>query len=226
MTGEHADKFRLSATTLLVRDRPGGFETLMIQRPQAASFGGAWVWPGGAVDAADAPVGSFADEAEELSARAAGRRELHEETGLDTDADRLVPLAIWTPPAQTKPKFRSWFFVADEHSGELNPQPEEVAAVEWVTPREMLEAHTAGELELVVPTWVTLHQLAEHRSAAEVVEHAAAGPVDHYATRFRKAEQFFCWFGDAAFEDELGNGQGRHRLETAALPWRYLRDAG
>jgi glyoxylase-like metal-dependent hydrolase (beta-lactamase superfamily II)/8-oxo-dGTP pyrophosphatase MutT (NUDIX family) len=45
---------RPAATLILLRPGPGGIETLMLQRTQGAAFlGGAYVYPGGSVDAAD-----------------------------------------------------------------------------------------------------------------------------------------------------------------------------
>ena len=45
---------RLASTTLVVRDGPEGVEVLMLRRSLQASFmPGAYVFPGGAVDAAD-----------------------------------------------------------------------------------------------------------------------------------------------------------------------------
>ena len=46
---------RPAATLILLRSGPSGLETLMLQRTQSAAFlGGAYVFPGGSVDAADA----------------------------------------------------------------------------------------------------------------------------------------------------------------------------
>ena len=218
-----ATGFRLAATTLLARDRAGRLETLMLRRPASASFAQAWVWPGGVVDAADHPRERHIDEAEELAARAAAVRELREETGLRTEADELVPYALWSPPRETRPRFRTWFFTGDRHDGVLVPEPLEVEELEWVAPADMLDAHRRGEATLVVPTWVTLHQLAAIDSAAELLERAAAGPFEHYETRMRDEGRWFCWFGDAAFDDAGAAGGARHRLETASLPWRYSR---
>lgn len=53
MSGPQAP--RPAATLILLRAGAGGLETLMIQRAQSAAFlGGAYVFPGGALDAADA----------------------------------------------------------------------------------------------------------------------------------------------------------------------------
>ena len=48
---------RPAATVLLLRDRPDGIEVLMTRRSPTASFApGAYVFPGGGIDAADAQV--------------------------------------------------------------------------------------------------------------------------------------------------------------------------
>jgi 8-oxo-dGTP pyrophosphatase MutT (NUDIX family) len=44
---------RLSASVLLLREGEPGLEVLMLRRHSAMTFGGAWVFPGGSVDAAD-----------------------------------------------------------------------------------------------------------------------------------------------------------------------------
>lgn len=62
---------RPAATVLLLRDGPQGLEVLMTRRSASASFApGAYVFPGGAIDAADA--GSHA-----LAARRPGQQDLH-----------------------------------------------------------------------------------------------------------------------------------------------------
>ena len=67
-----------AATVILIRDKPGGVETLMLRRNRALkAFAGAWVFPGGRVDPSDAPGAPELDRA-----KAAAIREAHEETGL------------------------------------------------------------------------------------------------------------------------------------------------
>lgn len=64
---------RLAATTLIVRDGPPGLEVLMVRRSLQASFmPGAYVFPGGAVDAADgsaAHTGRLDETADRLAER-------------------------------------------------------------------------------------------------------------------------------------------------------------
>ncbi|MBC7380994.1 MAG: MBL fold metallo-hydrolase [Burkholderiaceae bacterium] len=62
---------RPAATVLLLRDAPGGIEVLMTRRSMTASFApGAYVFPGGGVDAADA-------QAHALASRRSGQSDLH-----------------------------------------------------------------------------------------------------------------------------------------------------
>jgi glyoxylase-like metal-dependent hydrolase (beta-lactamase superfamily II)/8-oxo-dGTP pyrophosphatase MutT (NUDIX family) len=62
---------RPAATVLLLRDTPAGPEVLMTRRSATASFApGAYVFPGGGIDAADA-------QAHDLAARRPGQQDLH-----------------------------------------------------------------------------------------------------------------------------------------------------
>lgn len=108
---------RLAATTLIVRDGEPGLEVLMVRRSLQASFmPGAYVFPGGAVDAADGAadhlaacdepveqllqrIGSVTDVGEQALAYAvAALRECFEECGLWLGApDHHAPAAGWAP---------------------------------------------------------------------------------------------------------------------------------
>ena len=69
-----------AATVVLLRDGERGVEVLLAERPRdRGSFAGAWVFPGGAVDEADAAGGSVDTED---AARRAAVRETREEIGL------------------------------------------------------------------------------------------------------------------------------------------------
>ena len=223
----HATGLRLAATTILVRERRGALEALMMQRPAKGSFANAWVFPGGAVDPGDYATDALPDEREELAARTAASREMREESGLRIRAEELTPYAMWSPPLHHEPLFRTWFFVATEHDGDLDPHPDEALALEWVRPAQMLRAHARDEVTLVVPTWVTLHQLADVARAEELVERAAVGPFEHFETREPEAG-VFCWFGDSSFDEMSFAGAvppicGVHRLDTTRRPWTYTR---
>src|SRR5947209_19321270 len=93
---------RHAASLILLRDRATGPEVLLVQRnPQARFMGGAWVFPGGSVNAED---GDHAQTA---------LRELREEAGLTLDdGAALVPFSRCITPAQVKVRFDTRFFVA------------------------------------------------------------------------------------------------------------------
>ncbi len=79
---------RPAATVLLLRDSPGGVEILMTRRSATASFApGAYVFPGGTIDVADAQSHEFASRrptqgGERLTQAIAAIRESFEELGV------------------------------------------------------------------------------------------------------------------------------------------------
>ena len=208
-----------AATVVLVRDREGGLETLMLRRNAAVTFGGMWVFPGGRVEAVDG--------AGETGARRAAIREAEEEAGLVVEGDLLVPFAHWTPPAVAPKRYTTWFFLAPAPAGIVSIDGGEIHDHVWVTPSGALDRHAAGEIELAPPTWVTLHWLTEVADVAAAMQRARAGTVEYYSTRIRRGgegEIVAVWHGDAAYdgEDLTVNG-GRHRLAMVEGGWRYER---
>ena len=83
-----------AATVTLLRDAPGGLETLMLRKNSRVAFGGMWVFPGGRVDDEDGAPG---DEMLER-ARCAAVREAEEESSVQLAAADLVWFSHWTPP--------------------------------------------------------------------------------------------------------------------------------
>src|SRR3954452_12002654 len=86
---------RVAASVIVLRDSGTGPEVLLVQRNPAARFmGGAWVFPGGAVNGGESPA-------------EAGLRELEEEAALrlDEGAGALVPFSRWITPAEVKVRF-------------------------------------------------------------------------------------------------------------------------
>ena len=77
-----------SATVLLLRERDGAMEVMMVKRGAGAFFGSALAFPGGKVDEGDAHPGwdGFTEggeglDREQVALRVAGWREVYEETG-------------------------------------------------------------------------------------------------------------------------------------------------
>ncbi len=181
---------RDAVTVCLVRAAHHGPEVLMVQRPEGAQFmGGAWVFPGGAVDDADqGPEG--------LSPfQAAALREVVEETGIwlttdgeqvtekrpsgsgvfaaapaPLDGERLRLFANWITPAGLPIRFDTRFFVTEvsRRAAALIDGKELVDAA-WTDPADALERGDAGDWLIAFPTRQALLVLSGHASVADLL---------------------------------------------------------
>ena len=164
---------RQAATVIVLRGGGERIEVLLVKRNPASRFmGGAWVFPGGAVDSADGD--------DDRAHRVAGVREVEEEAGLRLpDADALVPFARWITPAQVRIRFDTHFFLASAPSGqEVRPDGEETVDARWFTPQGALAAGEDGEIELVFPTIKNLEALSAFGSTDELLEWAQDRSVE------------------------------------------------
>jgi len=163
---------RQAATVILLRGGPERLELLLVQRnPRARFMGGAWVFPGGAVDAHEGEG--------DAAHRAAALRELEEEAGITIEAaDGLVKYSRWITPAEVVIRFDTHFFLAPLPAGQtVRPDGRECVVARWFTPRSALDAYGAGEIELVFPTIKHLEQLEGFPSADALLAHAAGREV-------------------------------------------------
>jgi 8-oxo-dGTP pyrophosphatase MutT (NUDIX family) len=163
---------RAAATVVVVRGGNETLEVLLVKRnPDSRFMGGAWVFPGGAVDRDE----GRGDDA----LRAAAVRELAEEAGiaLSSPGD-LVPFSRWITPPQVRIRFDTWFFLAALPEGaEARIDGGEVVDARWYRPPDALEAGGRGELLLVFPTIKHLEQLSRFRSADELLNHAGSREI-------------------------------------------------
>lgn len=193
---------RPAATLLLLRDRPGGLEVLMVRRAREMDFAsGALVFPGGRVEEADALLAPGDDA---LGAfRIAAIREAWEECGLllahppapplhvqgafgtallerglRPDHGALVPFAHWITPAHSPKRFDTHFFaaVAPEGQDAIHDGHEAVECA-WLRPAEVIAEAAAGRRTLVFATRLNLLRLARHATAGEALEEAGRTPV-------------------------------------------------
>src|SRR5215216_5006533 len=163
---------RQAASVIVLRDGSDGLEVLLLRRnPNARFMGGAWVFPGGAVDAHEGEG--------DLSHRIAAVREVEEEAGLRLpDPAALVKFSRWITPPQITIRYDTHFFLAPVPPGQApRADGEEMIALGWHTPAEALAAHHRGELDLVFPTIKHLEQLAAFASATELIDWAAGREV-------------------------------------------------
>jgi 8-oxo-dGTP pyrophosphatase MutT (NUDIX family) len=158
---------RQAATVIVLRGDDRALEILLVQRNPAARFmGGAWVFPGGAVDTHEGE----GDEAH----RAAAVRELEEEAGIaGVGPGELVKFSRWITPAQVKTRFDTHFFLAPLPAGaEPRVDGAECVDLAWFTPQDALAAHREGRLLLVFPTIKHLEQISSFDSAGALLRHA------------------------------------------------------
>jgi len=200
-----------AATVILLRDTEQGPETLMLRRNSKIAFGGMWVFPGGRVDDDDAPGAP-----EEKRACAAAVREAAEEASLSLAPESLVCFSHWTPPPVEIRRFSTWFFAARAPDAEVTIDQGEITDSQWIRPADALIKQRAEEIELVPPTWVTLHYLARHGSVdAALGGLIPTGGPRRYVTQLAKSEQglVVMWEGDAGYPTLDASVSGpRHRL--------------
>ena len=163
---------RPAATVIVLRGGPDKLEVLLVKRNPASKFmGGAWVFPGGAVDRSEGEG--------QPALRAAALRELGEEAGIELDdPSNLIPFSRWITPAQVKIRFDTWFYLTPLPDG-ATPEIDGRAIVDarWYEPREALEAAGRGELLLVFPTIKHLEQISPFESAQALMDYARGRDV-------------------------------------------------
>jgi 8-oxo-dGTP pyrophosphatase MutT (NUDIX family) len=159
---------RRAASVIVLRGGDEGLEVLLVKRNPAARFmGGAWVFPGGAVDRSEGDG--------EASLHAAALRELTEEAGIVlASAAALIPFSRWITPPEVKIRFDTWFYLAALPDGaEVQVDGAEVVDALWYEPAAALAAGARGELLLVFPTIKHLEQLSSFDSANQLLGYAA-----------------------------------------------------
>jgi 8-oxo-dGTP pyrophosphatase MutT (NUDIX family) len=211
-----------AATVVLVRDRDGDVETLMLHRNSKLAFGGMWVFPGGRVDPED-EAGATDDED---AARRAAVREAREEAGLECEPSSLVAFAHWVPPGLAPKRFSTWFFVAPAPSGTVTIDGSEIHDSAWMRPADALERRDREEIELAPPTWMTLRHLSGFSDVAGLLADARGRPPTFYETRVGRSPEGMVamWAGDAGYESGEADTPGaRNRLHIGAARWRLER---
>jgi 8-oxo-dGTP pyrophosphatase MutT (NUDIX family) len=158
---------RQAATVILLREGDEALEVLLVQRNRAQRFmGGAWVFPGGAVDAHEGEG--------DLAHRLAGVREVREEVEVELGGPAsLVRFSRWITPEEVRIRFDTHFFLALAPAGAAaRVDGDECVDLRWVTPREGIDAAASGDMLLFFPTLKHLEQIEPFGSARELIEWA------------------------------------------------------
>lgn len=212
-----------AATVVIIRDRAEGCEVLLVRRnAQLAFHGGAWVFPGGRVDAADCGGGGDAVAA----ARQAAVREAREEAGLELRGEDLVAFSRWVTPVQLPKRFDTWFFAAEGTDAPVAVDGGEIHDHQWMSPAEALAAQRAGEIELPPPTFVTVTAIAPHATARAALAALGRVAIEVFEPRLMPVEggAVTLYAGDAGYDAvELERPGPRHRLWMLEDGWRYER---
>ena len=228
MSDKVADRLRNAATVLIMRQAETGMEILLLRRNAKLAFaGGAWVFPGGAVDQADRDSDSAGPEDELRSARVAAVRESAEECGLALDVQQLVHFAHWTTPEKSKRRFATWFFaavVADTESTVVIDDGE-IHDFQWLTPAQAMAMHYAGELNMMPPTYMSIKLVDQFSSAEKALESLRHFDAYWVTPRFARDGEvgLLLYPGDAGYETQNGALAGpRHRCIVSDQGVRYI----
>jgi 8-oxo-dGTP pyrophosphatase MutT (NUDIX family) len=212
-----------AATVVLLRQQGDQCEVLLVQRSARLAFhGGAWVFPGGRLEAADYVGGDDVTTA----ARRAAVRETREEAGVALRADTLVLASRWITPAPLPKRFDTWFFAGLGDDSPIEVDGGEIHDHRWMTAHAALAAQRSGAIELPPPTFVTITYLAACQSAGDALAAFARGPVETFEPRLYPVEggAVSLYAGDVAYADgELDRPGARHRLWMRESGWHYER---
>ena len=212
-----------AATILLLRSGGSGLEVLMLRRNRALkAFGGAWVFPGGRVDAEDGPDLDIFERS-----KIAAIRETAEETGLDISGSEITALSVWIPPKAEIRRFSTWFFIAEAPDGPVKIDEGEIHEYRWVNPAEILAQVPHRDFPIMPPTYISLHRLLDYSTPDLAIAEISKAPNEYFETRFKKLETSFvtCWEGDTAYESlDFDQDGPRRRLYAGKSEWQYLTD--
>ena len=215
---------RPASTVVLLRDGDQGLETLLLKRNKALAFaGGFWVFPGGSLDAEDLAA---ARGDEEQAARIAAAREAMEECGQQPQPDDMVLLSHWTTPEAESRRFSTWIYAAPLRCDEeVVIDGGEIHDSQWMPVAQALEAHRAGELAILPPTWISLVTLSHYRDVDEAIARERESPAPRVLPVLAGFEGGLValYRGDAGYDAaDPGLPGARHRACLKEGVWSYV----
>lgn len=214
----------LAASVILLRDVVDGLEVLLLRRSSKFTFQGAWVFPGGQIDAEDYVKGAENDLI--VAACRAAVREAKEEAGIFISPEKLILMSCWTTPEVMPRRFKTWFFVAPAGNSAVQIDGDEIHDHCWTRPDLALAAHRAGKIKLFPPTFISLLKLSAYRKVDNVLLDLANSSPMIFTPRNQKVPGGSCslYEDDAGYLDaDLERPGKRHRLWMLESGWRYER---
>ena len=227
-----SEAVRASATVVMLRDGPTGLEVFLLKRHGLSDvLGGAYVFPGGKVDAIDAQPAALAlldrtpealhaalhepslSPVEAAAIFAAALRETLEEACVRLAASDLVPWSRWITPAVggvIRKRFDTRFFLARVPPGQ-QPRHDEHEATDsaWLSPRDALRQYWDRAIQLAPPQIMSLAHLSRYALVQDALDAAASRrpPLVHPEPFEQDGARVICYPGDE-----------RHSVRERALP--------
>ncbi|MEM6725031.1 MAG: NUDIX hydrolase [Bacteroidota bacterium] len=214
-----------AATVMLARNRGDQFEVLLLRRNKELAFApGAWVFPGGRIDAHELEAHPEIEQA----ARYAAVREAKEETNLLVDPNQLTLFRHWTTPAAEKRRFSTWFFFGQvSEVADVTIDDGEIKAYQWIHPQAALDQLKQGSLNMLPPTFISLQLVRKCTSVAEAAAllHRETTVFVEPIMCFQDQQLHLLYKGDAGYLSSDAAVEGpRHRLiiDIAAQKTSFL----
>jgi hypothetical protein len=94
----------------------------------------------------------------------------------------------------------------------------------WLRPTDALAQREVGQIELAVPTWVTLWKLTPATSVQDALDRASSATPRRFETHMAQSggTPVAMFAGDAGYEDHDPDRAGpRHRLIMLPDGWRF-----
>lgn len=153
----------------------------------------------------EATIARMATHRRDVNAGSLGFIEMMREEGLYLDLRALEYVAHWVTPVGPPRRFDTRFFVALAPEGQIATHDAgETVADQWVRPRDALDAHARGELDMIFPTIRNLEAIAAFSSSHEVLEYARSlTDIPRIEPRFvvRDDKVLILLAGDEGYED-------------------------
>jgi 8-oxo-dGTP pyrophosphatase MutT (NUDIX family) len=98
---------------------------------------------------------------------------------LEVAARELRLFSHWLTPVGSPRRYNTWFFVAPAPDGEDGAHDDnELIASAWIRPVDALAQYAAGEIDLILPTEMSLRVLARYDHSRNLLHDLDAAPKD------------------------------------------------